>query len=151
MASEKTATKSHHPHHLPEARVRVITRRRLGIVLGPALFLVCYFWMPNVEATGEVGLAGERSAAAVAGVLCLMAVWWMTEVLPLYVTALIPLVAFPLLRVTTIDAAAAPYANKIIFLFLGGFVLAMAMERWNLHRRVAIWVVLLVGSKPRSI
>jgi sodium-dependent dicarboxylate transporter 2/3/5 len=107
--------------------------------------------MPNVATTGDVGPAGDRSAAAVAGVLCLMGIWWMTEVLPLYVTALIPLVAFPLLQVTTIDGAAAPYANKIIFLFLGGFVLAMAMERWNLHRRVAIWVVLLVGSKPRAI
>jgi sodium-dependent dicarboxylate transporter 2/3/5 len=107
--------------------------------------------MPAVEPEGTVGLAGNRSAGVVAGVLCLMAVWWMTEVLPLYVTAFVPLVAFPLLQVTTIDLAAAPYANKTIFLFLGGFVLAMAMERWNLHRRVAIWVILAVGSKPRAV
>ncbi|MDR1633468.1 MAG: SLC13 family permease [Bifidobacteriaceae bacterium] len=151
MALRPATGESHHVHHLPEARVRFVTRRRIGLVLGPALFLVCYFAMPNVEPVGDVGNAGERSAALVAAVLCLMAVWWMTEVLPLYVTALIPLVAFPLLQICAIDSAATPYANKIIFLFLGGFVLAMAMERWNLHRRVAIWVVLLVGSKPRSV
>ncbi|MDR0592683.1 MAG: SLC13 family permease [Bifidobacteriaceae bacterium] len=151
MASGLTARKTGHVNILPEARIRIVNRRRIGLVLGPALFLVCCFAMPDFEPTGDVGLAGVRSAAVVAGVLCLMAVWWMTEVLPLYVTALVPLVAFPLLRVTTIDAAAAPYANKVIFLFLGGFVLATAMERWNLHRRVAIWVILLVGSKPRAI
>ncbi|MDR2565763.1 MAG: SLC13 family permease [Bifidobacteriaceae bacterium] len=151
MASESTTQKSHHLHHLPDARLRIVTRRRIGLVLGPALFLVCYFAMPDVEPIGKIGAAGTRAAALVAGALCLMAVWWMTEVLPLYVTALIPLVAFPLLQVSDIQAAATPYANKIIFLFLGGFVLAMSMERWNLHRRVAIWVVLLVGSKPRSV
>ncbi|MDR1187906.1 MAG: DASS family sodium-coupled anion symporter [Bifidobacteriaceae bacterium] len=151
MASKSPTRESHHVHLLPEARVRIFTRRRIGLVLGPVLFLVCYFVMPDVEPASDVGVAGMRSAALVAGVLCLMAVWWMTEVLPLYVTALVPLVAFPLLQVTSIDAAAAPYANKTIFLFLGGFVLAMSMERWNLHRRVAIWVVSVVGSKPRSI
>ncbi|MDR2378823.1 MAG: SLC13 family permease [Bifidobacteriaceae bacterium] len=149
MASQSPPRESH-VHHLPEARVRIVTRRRIGTILGPLLFLICYFAMPDVALKGESAIAGPR-AAAVAGVLCLMAVWWMTEVLPLYVTALIPLVGFPLLRVCQIDAAAAPYANKTIFLFLGGFVLAMAMERWNLHRRVAIWVILAVGSKPRAV
>jgi sodium-dependent dicarboxylate transporter 2/3/5 len=128
------------------------SRRRLGLVLGPALFAVVLFVMPDVEPVSDaLGAAGSRSAAVVAATLCLMAVWWMTEVLPLYVTALIPLVVVPLGQVNTIDAAAAPYASKIIFLFLGGFVLAMAMERWNLHRRVAIRVVMMVGSKPRGI
>jgi sodium-dependent dicarboxylate transporter 2/3/5 len=129
-----------------------LNRRRLGFVLGPALFLFTYFAMPDVAPAAEgIGSAGDRAAATVAATLCLMAVWWMTEVLPLYVTALIPLVTMPLFQVSTIDVAAAPYASKIIFLFLGGFVLAMAMERWNLHRRVAIRVVLMVGSKPRGI
>jgi sodium-dependent dicarboxylate transporter 2/3/5 len=138
-------------HLLPETRHRPITRRRIGLVLGPALMVVCALWLPNIPQAEEVGAAGERTGALVAGVLCWMAIWWMTEVLPLYVTALIPLVAFPLLQVAPIEAAAAPYANKTIFLFLGGFVLAMAMERWNLHRRVAIWVISVVGSKPRGV
>jgi sodium-dependent dicarboxylate transporter 2/3/5 len=139
-------------HILPEHRHRWVTRRRLGLVLGPALFALCAWNMPDVTPKDVVGIADQRAGALVAGTLCLMAVWWMTEVLPLYVTAFIPLVAFPLLHVTPrIDEAAAPYANKTIFLFLGGFVLAMAMERWNLHRRVAIWVVSVVGSKPRGV
>ncbi|MDR2454638.1 MAG: SLC13 family permease [Bifidobacteriaceae bacterium] len=139
-------------HLLPEGRHRWLTRRRFGLALGPALMVACAVWLPDVEPVGEgIGLAGERSAALVAGALCWMGIWWMTEVLPLYVTALLPLVAFPLLGVTSMKLAAAPYANQIIFLFLGGFVLAMAMERWNLHRRVAIWVISVVGSKPRGV
>ncbi|MDR1151476.1 MAG: DASS family sodium-coupled anion symporter [Bifidobacteriaceae bacterium] len=131
---------------------RKVNRRRFGFIAGPLLFVAVFVAMPDVAPVADVvGGAGDRSAAAVAATLVLMAVWWMTEVLPLYVTALIPLVAMPLLRVTTIDAAAAPFASKIIFLFLGGFVLAMSMERWNLHRRVAIRVVMMVGSKPRGI
>jgi sodium-dependent dicarboxylate transporter 2/3/5 len=135
------------------SRRTIVTRRRIGLVLGPALFVAVLLAMPDVTPAdpAKIGAAGERATACVAATLCLMAVWWMTEVLPLYVTALIPLIAFPLLNVSNIEAAAAPYANKIIFLFLGGFVLAMSIERWNLHRRVAIKVVLLVGSKPRAI
>jgi sodium-dependent dicarboxylate transporter 2/3/5 len=75
----------------------------------------------------------------------------MTEAVNLSVTALLPLLMFPLGGVSTIQAAADPYASKIIFLFLGGFVLAMSLERWNLHRRVALAVLLLTGSKPRGI
>ncbi|MDR0432904.1 MAG: DASS family sodium-coupled anion symporter [Bifidobacteriaceae bacterium] len=145
-------TKTVNPTDLDRGPSWKLNRRRLGFVLGPALFLAVYFGMPNVAPVSDaVGAAGDRSAAAVAATLILMAIWWMTEVLPLYVTALIPLVAIPLLQVNTIDAAASPFASKIIFLFLGGFVLAMSMERWNLHRRVAIRVVMLVGSKPRGI
>jgi sodium-dependent dicarboxylate transporter 2/3/5 len=128
-----------------------VTRRRIGFVLGPVLAVVVLNVMPSITPTGDVGFAEDRAAAAVAATLILMAVWWMTEVLPLFVTAFLPLVAFPLLHVTTIDLAAAPYANKTIFLFLGGFVLALSMERWNLHRRIAIRVILAVGSKPRGI
>jgi sodium-dependent dicarboxylate transporter 2/3/5 len=135
-----------------DKRGRLFNRRRFGFVLGPVLFGIVYFAMPDVAPASEaIGIAGERSAAAVAATLMLMAVWWMTEVLPLYVTALIPLAAMPLLQVSAIKDAAAPFASPIIFLFLGGFVLAMSMERWNLHRRVAIRVVSMVGSKPRGI
>ncbi|MDR2381317.1 MAG: DASS family sodium-coupled anion symporter [Bifidobacteriaceae bacterium] len=151
LAKPEPTSSRREVHLLPEHRSRWFTRRRFGLVAGPLLFLACAWWMPDVAPTGNVGLAGERSGALVAATLCLMAVWWMTEVLPLYVTAFIPLVAFPLLNVATIDVAAAPYANKTIFLFFGGFVLATSMERWNLHRRVAIWVISVVGSKPRGV
>jgi sodium-dependent dicarboxylate transporter 2/3/5 len=108
--------------------------------------------MPDITPTTQSpGSAADRSAAMVAAILVWMAIWWMTEAVNLSVTALLPLLLFPLSGVSTIQAAADPYANKIIFLFLGGFVLAMSLERWNLHRRVAIGVLMLVGSKPRGI
>lgn len=91
---------------------------------------------------------GGRRAA---GLLAWMAVWWLAEVLPLGVTALLPLVLLPVLGVLSVRDAAAPYADRIVFLFMGGFILALAMERWNLHRRIALLVMLLVGTSPRRL
>ncbi len=84
-------------------------------------------------------------------VTILMAIWWITEAIPIAVTALVPIVLFPTLGVFSIGAATAPYANPLIFLFMGGFVIALAMEKWNLHRRIAISIVSFVGVKPSSI
>jgi solute carrier family 13 (sodium-dependent dicarboxylate transporter), member 2/3/5 len=98
---------------------------------------------------GADGLTdGGRATAAVA---VLMAVWWVTEALPLAVTSLVPIVALPLSGATELDAATAPYANPLIFLFLGGFVLAVAMQRWGLHRRIALLTVRAVGTRPRQL
>jgi sodium-dependent dicarboxylate transporter 2/3/5 len=80
-----------------------------------------------------------------------MALWWITEALPIAATALMPLVLFPLLGVTDIDGAATPYANPLIFLFMGGFIIAQAMRAWNLHRRIALNIVRAVGTSPSSI
>lgn len=80
-----------------------------------------------------------------------MAIWWATEAVPIAVTALLPLVAFPLLGVTSIQATAAPYANKVIYLFLGGFIVAFAMQRWNLHRRIALSVLQYTGGNGKSL
>ncbi|CAN5855755.1 DASS family sodium-coupled anion symporter [soil metagenome] len=96
--------------------------------------------------------AGMSTAAwhtAAAGVL--MAIWWVSEALPIAATALIPLALFPLLGILPMRATAAPYANPLIFLFLGGFVIALAMQRWDLHRRIALLVVKAVGTKPHSL
>lgn len=79
----------------------------------------------------------------------LMAVLWMTEAMPTSATALLPIVLVPLAGVVPIDEAVVPYANKIIFLFMGGFMLALAMERWNLHRRIALLTLLVVGTRSR--
>lgn len=78
----------------------------------------------------------------------LMAVLWMTEAMPLPATALLPIVMFPLSGVLTISEATSPYANDVIFLFMGGFMLALAVERWGLHRRLALHIVLIVGTRP---
>ena len=87
----------------------------------------------------------------VAAVGLLMAIWWITEALPISVTALLPLVLFPVLDAGSIDQVASPYANPLIFLFMGGFLIALAMQRWNLHRRIALSTIRAVGTEPRAI
>jgi sodium-dependent dicarboxylate transporter 2/3/5 len=86
-----------------------------------------------------------------AGVGLLMAIFWITEPIPIPVTALLPLVLFPALGLGDIRATAAPYANPIIYLFLGGFIIALAMQRWGLHRRIAIALVGRLGTRPPAI
>ena len=93
----------------------------------------------------------DQPARATAAVGTLMAVLWMTEGLPLPATSLLPIVLFPLFGVESIRDAAAPYAHELIFLFMGGFLLALAMEKWGLHRRVALRVMLLAGTRPRAL
>ena len=91
------------------------------------------------------------SAHAVAGLAAWMAVWWLTAVMPLAVTALLPLALLPLITPLGIDRVSRPYADPIIFLFLGGFFLAAATERWALHRRLALAVIGAVGTEPRRL
>ncbi len=120
-----------------------VLRRRFGFVLGTLLF-VGVLVLPVPE-----GL--DQSAWRTAAVGILMAVWWITEALPIAATALVPLVLFPLLGIADIDGAARPYANPLIFLFLGGFILAQAMQTWGFHRRIALGIVQWVGTRPTSI
>lgn len=126
----------------PAEDPRVIMRKRIGLAAGVLLAVAVYFLLP-----ADLEQAGRTTAAIAA----LMAVWWMTEAVPLAVTALLPLVLFPVLNVAPIDDVAPPYANPIIFLFMGGFLLALALQRWNLHRRIALATVLLVGTKPKML
>jgi len=81
----------------------------------------------------------------------LMAVWWATEAVPIAVTALLPLVLFPLLGIADMQDTASPYAKKVIYLFLGGFVVALAMQRWDLHRRIALTILQYAGGNGRSL
>src|SRR5699024_4703593 len=90
----------------------------------------------------------NMQARIVAGIVVLMGTWWMTEAVPIPVTALLPLVLFPAFGIAGIDDVANSYANDTLFLFLGGFMLALGMQRWNLHRRIALRIVLLVGTRP---
>lgn len=86
-----------------------------------------------------------------AAVALLMALLWLTEAIPMGMTALIPLVAFPLAGINTMEKTAAPYANSAVFLFMGGFLVAAAFERWGLHRRLAFFALRRVGTQPRRI
>ncbi len=93
----------------------------------------------------------EEPARATAAIGVLMAILWMTEAIPLPATSLLPIVLFPLANVAPIRDATSPYANELIFLFMGGFMLALAMERWNLHKRIALLIVRCVGTKPTRL
>ncbi|MCQ4252144.1 DASS family sodium-coupled anion symporter [Pseudomonas stutzeri] len=112
----------------------------IGLALGPLLLLVCMLTSPpgglSNEAWLTVGLAG------------LMAIWWSTEAIPIPATSLLPILLIPLLGIDSLAKATAPYANPTIFLFFGGFVLGLAMQRWNLHRRIALATLLAVGNQP---
>jgi solute carrier family 13 (sodium-dependent dicarboxylate transporter), member 2/3/5 len=114
-------------------------RQRLGLLLGPALFLLMLWADPP----GEMALPAWQVAA----LTLLMAVWWVTEAVPIPVTALLPVALLPLLGVVDINEAAAPYANPLIFLFLGGFVIALGLQRWNLHRRIALLILGAAGQR----
>jgi solute carrier family 13 (sodium-dependent dicarboxylate transporter), member 2/3/5 len=118
-------------------------RRRLGLAAGAALA----GGMLLAPAPAGLSDAGWRTAAV--GVL--LALWWMTEALPIPVVSLLPILLFPLLGVAPVGAAAAPYAHELIFLFLGGFLLARGIERRGLHRRIALAVVARVGTRPRRL
>ena len=115
----------------------------VGLIGGAVLFVIMRL-LPAPD-----GLEPEAWATAAIGVL--MAVWWMTEALPIAATSLLPIVLLPLLEARPIGEATAPYANPLIFLFLGGFVIALAMERWGLHRRIALGVIRAIGTKPPLI
>ena len=90
-------------------------------------------------------------AAKVLAIAGLMITWWVTEALPMPVVALLPLIFFPLLKISKLDETAAPYANPVIFLFLGGFMLGLAIEKWNLHKRIALNIVRITGTSGDRI
>lgn len=116
--------------------------RIISLLAGLAISLALYFFNPlNAD-------AGAVKVLAVAG---LMITWWVTEALPMPVVALLPLILFPLLKISSMEEAASPYANPVIFLFMGGFMLGLAIEKWNLHRRIALNIIRLTGTSGDRI
>ena len=112
---------------------------RIGLIAGPTAFgLILLFYHP-VPDRPEVGV--------MAAVAALMAIYWMTEAIPLPATALIPVVALPLGGIVESGVIAKSYINSIIFLFIGGFLIALSMERWNLHRRIALAIIYRIGRR----
>ena len=114
-------------------------RERIGLVLGLALLV-------GIAVVPIPGIPDE--ARRMLAVAAIMATWWVTEAAPLAVTSLLPLVLLPSFGITSAAGAAAPYANNLVYLFLGGFMIAQAMQRWNLHRRIALRTVMAMGSSP---
>ena len=133
------------PHHpepppSPEPRSR---GQRIGLWLGPLLFALTLLLLDLEPGRPEV----TRMAAAA----LLMATWWITDAIPLYATALLPLILYPLLGIEQTRATAPIYFNSTIVLFLGGFMIALTMEKWDVHRRIALWVIRSVGGGPARI
>jgi len=120
------------------------TRRpRIGLIAGPSIFAAMLLVPPPASMPADAWL--------VSAVATLMVVWWISEALPIAATALLPIVLFPVLGVTDIAGATTPFANPLIYLFLGGFIIALGMERSGLHRRMALNIIRRVGTKPESI
>ena len=99
--------------------------------------------------TSWVGCTHETTVVLTAA--SWMLVWWVTEAVPLGVTSVLPLVLFPLFGVADIAKTSAPYGSKFVFLFMGGFLIALALERWNLHRRFALRILVAAGGRPRLL
>lgn len=118
-------------------------RNRL-LALSAGLLVAAFLYIVNPFGVPE-------PASRVLAVAGLMITWWITEALPMPVVALLPLVLFPLLGVNTIKATAASYGNEVIFLFMGGFMLGQAIEKWNLHRRIALNIVRATGTSGNRI
>ena len=120
-----------------------IDLKTIGVWLGIVSFLLVLY-LPNPE-----GLSSEGRVTA--AVFLLMGIWWAFEAIPLQVTALMPLILFPLLSVEEIAVISREYMNKVQFLFAGGFIIALAIQKWNLHKRVALNILKFSGLNSRGI
>ena len=124
-------------------------RQRVGFWLGPALALGLQLLGPPDSLTTLLETPdAARGAWVVLSLLSLMAVWWVTEAIPIPVTSLLPLVILPVFGVQAIGAVSAAYMHPIVVLLLGGFIIARAIERWNLHERIALSIVVRAGARP---
>jgi len=116
----------------------------IGLLLGPVIFV-------SMMLLGNMQTTMEPAAWRVAAVGIWMAIWWATEALPVPVTAFLPIVTFPFLGISSLAEATSAYANPIIYLFLGAFILALAVERWNLHKRIALAILSYTGTDGRRL
>ncbi|AEF40813.1 SLC13 family permease [Hoyosella subflava] len=119
------------------------TRGRIGLVLGPALFAGAYF-IPALT-----GL--DDAPRAVLAVTLWVAAWWITEALPIPATSLMPIFLLPILGGTDQVTATAAYAHPLVFMYMGGFTIALAIQKWNLHKRIAMVIITMVGSGGQRI
>jgi di/tricarboxylate transporter len=118
------------------------SQKILTTAIGPLLFVL--IWSLN-----PLGL--EILQAKVLGVVVWMLTWWITEIVPMAITSLLPIMLFPMLGVLSLEKTCLSYSNRFVFLFLGGFIIALAMEKWQLHRRLALNIVNRTGTSANRI
>ena len=118
-------------------------QKRLGLIIGPLLLLIILLLTP-FEGLSEQG-------HAVLATTIWIAVWWVTEAIPIAATALLPIVLFPLTGGMNLASTTASFGHKYVFLYLGGFLIAIGIEKWNLHRRIALTIIAFIGSDTRKI
>lgn len=116
--------------------------KKIGLVAGPLVFL-CILLLPTTILS--------TNADAVIAIALWMVIWWITEAVSISVTALLPLILFPILKIMPLNTVGANYGNKIIFLFFGGFILALALEKVNLHKRIALNIIKITGTTPNKV
>ncbi|NNG10039.1 MAG: anion transporter, partial [Arenibacter sp.] len=116
--------------------------KKIGLLLGPIFF----FLLTNLP----TALISEKADAVIAVALW-MVIWWITEAVSISVTALLPLILFPTLGIMPINQVGANYGSPIIFLFFGGFVMALALEKVNLHKRIALNIIKITGTTPNKV
>lgn len=121
----------------------ISTKRIAFLLLGPLVFFILQ-WLGAPEGMPE-------SAFDMLSITLWMAIWWISEVIPIGVTALLPIILFPLTGAVDITTTTASFGHKYIFLYIGGFLLAIAIEKWNLHKRIALHIIKMIGSDVSKI
>ena len=126
------------------ADLQFLFKKKIFVLAGGLILFSIILLMPLPEG---MTLSGKRLLAVIA----LMACWWIGEGTAIAITALLPLILFPLLDIMSSKHVAPNYANHFVFLFLGGFMIALAMEKWNFHKRLALWIIVLIGTGVKRI
>ncbi len=134
-SKDSKENKENNPHYT--------TRNWIGLILGPLLFALVYFLIPESVLPHEPKI--------VLGVTLLIATFWVTEPVPMAATSALPLVLFPAFHGADIDIVAPAYGSSVIFMYGGGFVIALAIQKWNLHRRIALNVIKMIGTKSNRM
>ena len=117
--------------------------KKIGLLLGPLLFiLIRLFFNPD-------GLSDEANAVLASTLW--IAVWWITEAIPIAVTSLLPIILFPLSGALPLAETSSSFGHRYVFLYMGGFILALAIEKWNLHKRIALNIIKLIGTDVKKI